>query len=494
MSIRKGNKIIAGFGSGGDGDSIKNQNPVSPIEKVYDWVGTLEEYEEQDIDNTHPEWVCFVTDDIEGGDSVYTKEETNTLLSDKLSYDRITNCITYIPQDIKLELNDGVLTLKAGSKVYYPNGFEEDGTTRKFGYYIVSEDREVHFPTTGVIAGKGWIVGLYDEAGTSAFWGGPGITISSDTEPTVTYDNLTWYDTANNIIKVWQDTEQSWTTELHGYKYILPPCLFTISSEGKVTINQVFNGFGYIGNITFILPGVTAAFADGFNEDGTYKNIIVKNQKVNIKDLSLEYSFYATLYIKDNNNLSVGGWGEANYYEGDEYPSSMMIQGRQEWWYNTLQNKVYMTSVETPDVWKQRYVINIGTLTKVANENITEFKINKTLKILDYNNTEYISHQAMPSNKYIDLTLGASGALYTTPTDGYVLIRTVANNGACSITIHQTSNPTFGNSTYIQSGDDGRLFVQFGKGTRFRVWYSNIGTGTGTDATLFKFVYTNGSK
>jgi hypothetical protein len=34
----------------------------------------------------------------------------------------ITNCITSIPQDIKLELNNGTLTLKAGSKVYMPNG------------------------------------------------------------------------------------------------------------------------------------------------------------------------------------------------------------------------------------------------------------------------------------------------------------------------------------------------------------------------------------
>ena len=51
-----------------------------------------------------------------------------------------TNCITEIPQDIKLELADGVLTLKAGSKVYVPNGFEEDGTTPKFDEIKVNTD------------------------------------------------------------------------------------------------------------------------------------------------------------------------------------------------------------------------------------------------------------------------------------------------------------------------------------------------------------------
>ncbi|MBO7733689.1 MAG: hypothetical protein J6S67_14085, partial [Methanobrevibacter sp.] len=34
----------------------------------------------------------------------------------------VSNCITEIPQDVKLELNNGTLTLKAGSKVYVPNG------------------------------------------------------------------------------------------------------------------------------------------------------------------------------------------------------------------------------------------------------------------------------------------------------------------------------------------------------------------------------------
>mgnify|MGYP003298927573 CR=1 FL=1 len=36
----------------------------------------------------------------------------------------LTNCIIDIPQDIKLVLKDNTLTLKAGSKVYIPNGFE----------------------------------------------------------------------------------------------------------------------------------------------------------------------------------------------------------------------------------------------------------------------------------------------------------------------------------------------------------------------------------
>ena len=36
--------------------------------------------------------------------------------------DKISNCLLEVPQNIKLELNNGTLTLKAGSKVIVPNG------------------------------------------------------------------------------------------------------------------------------------------------------------------------------------------------------------------------------------------------------------------------------------------------------------------------------------------------------------------------------------
>lgn len=42
-----------------------------------------------------------------------------------------------------------------------------------------------------------------------------------------------------------------------------------------------------------------------------------------------------------------------------------------------------------------------------------------TNSFLNTNQTEYIAHQAMPSNKYIELTLGASSTTYTTPAYSY---------------------------------------------------------------------------
>ena len=73
------------------------------------------------------------------GDYPTNASLTESLQSNLLNY--TTNRILEIPQDIKLELNNGTLTLKAGSKLYRPNGFEADGTTPKFDEVVITVDK-----------------------------------------------------------------------------------------------------------------------------------------------------------------------------------------------------------------------------------------------------------------------------------------------------------------------------------------------------------------
>ena len=51
-------------GSASTADSIKNQNiEETAVQPLYNWMGTKAEYEEQNIAELHPEWICFITDD-----------------------------------------------------------------------------------------------------------------------------------------------------------------------------------------------------------------------------------------------------------------------------------------------------------------------------------------------------------------------------------------------------------------------------------------------
>lgn len=168
---------------------------------------------------------------------------------------RITNCITKIPQDINLELSaDGTLTLKAGSKVY-----KGDGTA-----VSINSDTVLYIQT-----GFSNTQGLVFYNPTSDDFCPLERCFSGATAPTVTGNTNFWYDTAEKIVKYTNNQGQTW----NDFSISLPLAVVTVGSNGTVTsIDQVFNGFGFIGSVPFILPGVECLRTSGRNTDGTLKS------------------------------------------------------------------------------------------------------------------------------------------------------------------------------------------------------------------------------
>lgn len=50
-------------------DSVNNCNPTAAETSKFDWIGTQAEYIAQDVQTNHPNWVCFITDDVSNNDS-----------------------------------------------------------------------------------------------------------------------------------------------------------------------------------------------------------------------------------------------------------------------------------------------------------------------------------------------------------------------------------------------------------------------------------------
>lgn len=217
--------------------------------------------------------------------------QTNAELSeqyanDKINQTHITNCITEIPQDIKLELNNGTLTLKAGSKVYVPNGF--NGTTPKFDVVTIGNDI-----TSNGVSFTGdcfYFVGnnaLHVRAinQCSTFTTPPTQPISGIYEG---------YCSSDNKMYIFKNDTQTWV--ISGQSF--PICIVTLNTSTPCirSLNQIFNGFGYIGSTVFALPGVKGLIPNGRNADGTLKNIEIVSSQVwtrtwlsnpNYHDLSL---------------------------------------------------------------------------------------------------------------------------------------------------------------------------------------------------------------
>lgn len=166
-----------------------------------------------------------------------------------LSAKNITNCITAIPQDIKLELVDGVMTLKAGSKVYKANG--ESITIS--GDLVVAQGGT----NTGAFA-------FYRSDNNTVYTVIASQTFSGATAPESPVITTTWLDTEAKDVKVYDGTQ--WVGGVS-----LPLCIFD-NQDGKVTRKVAANGVGYIGNSVYALPGVKGLIPNGFNADGSLNN------------------------------------------------------------------------------------------------------------------------------------------------------------------------------------------------------------------------------
>ena len=253
-----------------------NKNTASgSTNPIYDWVGTLAEYESQNVATAHPDWVCYITDDVEGGESVYTKTEQDIMLAEKADVDlsnstRLTNCILDIPQDVKITLSADKKTayVEAGSVMYYPDGFEQDGTTKKFTKIILDSRRAIGIDpiTTGTAPGYFPIVFRYNQnSGNGLFWANVPFDycVSGSTNPGNKYE---WYDTTNNI--------EGYT--LNGAvsdRSTFPIGMLYRDEDNNLTIAQIYNGFGYIGSTVYAVPGIKYLMPDGLQNGGQLKTV-----------------------------------------------------------------------------------------------------------------------------------------------------------------------------------------------------------------------------
>ena len=192
--------------------------------------------------------------------------------SKTITHRNITNCLLEVPQDIKLELKDGAITLKAGSVLYRPNGI---GAFEKIT--INSDVTRSNFD-----ASSNQMLVFYNSVTNIIGWYTLNQNIySGDAAPANPTTQSVWYDTTENLIKTTADAGVTWTTTT----LTLPIAIITRTNGIPTSIDQVFNGYGYIGNTLFELPGVKGLIVDGTNDDGTLKTVIRTTVNVSIDNV-----------------------------------------------------------------------------------------------------------------------------------------------------------------------------------------------------------------
>lgn len=297
---------------------------------------------------------------------------------------KITNCLTKIPQDINLVLSEGTLTLKAGSKLYIPNGSDV------FNEVITSVDYQLVLGTPTGSRTVFFVANSSSNLGVVVAQNGLNL-FSGDTQPTASTQTAYWYDTANNVIKRTLDTGSSWSVLTNA---TLPICVATFNAGVATSIDQVFNGFGYIGNTMFALPGVSVLIPNGRNADGTLNNTAVTVSSLQTLSFSnqtqSDFGLTATTIFSSANAV-----------------------------YNTVDNKNY-----NPITGNMLGFCNCGTVETDTTGVITSLTPKTVFHAVDYN--DLAKTDSLVQNDRIGFpNLSAKVSInsgYTAPSNGWVLI------------------------------------------------------------------------
>jgi hypothetical protein len=253
-----------------------------------------------------------------------------------------------------------------------------------------------------------------------------------------------------------------------------------VQNEGLKNIKQCFNGMGYFGSTLWVDKGVKGLIPNGRNEDGTLKN---KDYEVS-KLITGQYSA-----ISDNITAFF-----SSSYEGIATCARLVVSeteptGNYLLWYIPSKNELLHRGSGT--VFERYDALILGNFSSIV-ERITSFTPKQPFRALDYNDKSEISSWGMPSNKYIDLTLGASGTTYIAPANGWVHIGARSGGKGAYINTLGSQNPllSFYESRGYETGSQLSLIFPVKKGEYFAIRYANF-RATNPDL-IFRFVYAEG--
>lgn len=408
-----------------------------------------------------------------------------------LNMSQITNCLLEVPQRIKYTLVDGTLTIKAGSVVIVPYGTEDKTTDLPKGATFINENFKVY--DTQFSDGKFFVwAELVNDISSS-------YTVS-DTQTRITSIAIKTNEIVGSLYSVSSATPSAsqytivynLSTNLIGYTHEnstiyygehIPsfPIMLAVAN-GKTpygSIDQVFNGMGYIGSTVWVDKGVKGLIPNGRNDDGSLKNIEWTNDSVKI---TINDTLYGVNRIVIGDTQDFDSYVNMSEFQG-VFDSPPPVLGTWGTYYNDNENIMY---INYNNQWNKTNRLLCADIS-VSSDKIASFNPKLPFRAVDYNDKSEISGWSMPSNKYIDLTLGASGTTYTAPANGWVTLEKYSGaNNQYAILYNNTSTLRSG-VNIATSGTQALIMLPVLKGDVYGVSYNLNGK-----TSRFRFIYAVG--
>lgn len=304
---------------------------------------------------------------------------------------KITNSILEIPQRIKYSLENGVLTVKKGSVVIVPYGSEDKTSEFPIGSNFLNDNFKVF---DSVYYGGKFFVWAQLQGDIKKK------TAQNDSLRRLVSIDLKANDIIASLYHYSLDGDYSGSSACFNYNLttnlisryeqqnpsplgtLCFPILKSVSDGVNLFafVEQVFNGFGYIGTTVWNDKGIKGVFPCGRNEDESLKNYVWVCDKFNCYTYNLSTAQKKCLDLFFSANHEYNGveyslvWGEN--YEGSEKPTNSSSNA----WYNPRTNlmKFYRN-----DAWKNSLAFKIGGFVVNPNKYIENFEVNNTISLAD---------------------------------------------------------------------------------------------------------------
>ena len=231
--------------------------------------------------------------------------------------------------------------------------------------------------------------------------------------------------------------------------------------------------------ITGFTEGTTDVTALGDLIEAGLPNITGSMSGINNNIYSGALSFQSAggdLFDRGDNG-GIGTWGTINFNAS----RSSSIYGNS-------------TTVQ-PQTIKVLYYIVIANSVKTnievdIDEVMTDLngKADVDLSNVKASGTSLASGWSMPSSRHIDLTLGASGATYTAPANGWVFLQGTASGSNIQLDLGNTKTAVGSRIVLANSGNVGKVLLPVNKGDTYSVYYGSLSTN------IFCFVYATGEE
>lgn len=413
-----------------------------------------------------------------------------------VNYSNITNCLLEVPQRIKYDLTDGTLTIKAGSVVIVPYGTEDLTAQYPKGATFLNDNFKVY--DTQFADGKFFVwTELVGDISRPSFSENGNVLIFVNINNAGSGTNGLGQAISTNVGSGTSDpskgyyyrTDENKVYHLGAwYGYSLPVALGTANGTNLTSIDQVFNGLGYIGSTVWVDKGVKGLIPNGLNEDGSLNNIewvnnniIVTTQKLTNRNNQAVFLDIITRYA----------YPLGNHYTIDSYTNKE---------YNLVfdsdLNNYYYNSTSTKYSKQNGLVVAFANIDE--NSKYTSFNPKQPFRAVDYNDVDgklVISHNTILDSTSIayngSITCDLSNYL---PNDGNVYevdcslwaTSGTTNGSGFNVSIISDYSGSFHGMAYNVTRTEGK--TAYGSGTckipvgagRYIKITNNISSGAGT--------------